>query len=508
MADRARAARVGTAAEELRKATEKHMMAVEAQRSRLVVLVAEAFAIQREFKTFLGKPRRGDKALRPVYEAETSKVHQRMAWACEALHEGTVATASPLCDRPTGPRSLGEAANPVPVVAGIIGDMKYSESETAAYLKSTILRDFSAPLSTEPRKDKGTYYSRRVGCYEAPVPVLLRYPFDLLGIQHTGPGEKFAWAVEFNYKGFPAYLGYHKFGVKAGIICSLSRAESENHLNMMLDRIFSAAHVVEKLLSERAPEAIRQGNVTVANQYRRLRAPYEYHRDRAINPVFVADEREHRRFNGGQSWTHISGKMVMKMHASHDLVASTVAFLSLLEHLFVLSLPFAGYNPESEDLTAFIGDRWGVKWERIIGDKNPEARDLRRRMSEVVEQWRNPYSHGGFEKGHGSSLYVHTPGLGALPMGLTRVRESTFFSFNPAPKGDIESIYSLFDEIESYLKSILPGAYTWIESGLDVRFDSEFAQELAEASQIDGGVEKLVDQYICRQEMIDNMDYY
>ena len=80
------------------------MMAVEAQRSRLVVLVAEAFAIQREFKTFLGKPRRGDKALRPVYEAETSKVHQRMAWACEALHEGTVATASPLWDRPTGPR--------------------------------------------------------------------------------------------------------------------------------------------------------------------------------------------------------------------------------------------------------------------------------------------------------------------------------------------------------------------------------------------------------------------
>jgi hypothetical protein len=100
-----------------------------------------------------------------------------------------------------------------------------------------------------------------------------------------------------------------------------------------------------------------------------------------------------------------------------------------------------------------------------------------------VERWRNPYSHGGFEKGHGATIYLHTPGVGAVPVGLTGARSSPLFSFIHATETDIADVFARFGEIDGWLESELPHAMQWIRSGLAVRFDEEFRRQAEAALQ-------------------------
>lgn len=123
--------------------------------------------------------------------------------------------------------------------------------------------------------------------------------------------------------------------------------------------------------------------------------------------------------------------------------------MSLLEHHLVLALAFCDFDPGADNLTDVIGSRWGEKWYRILGKKEGEGL-YRQRLLDVVERWRNPYSHGGFEKGHGATIWLHTPGVNAaLPVGLTKVRDSPLFSFAPGGESTIAEVFALFDEIDA-----------------------------------------------------------
>lgn len=172
----------------------------------------------------------------------------------------------------------------------------------------------------------------------------------------------------------------------------------------------------------------------------------------------------------------------------------------------MLALAFSDFDPDADDLTDVIGSRWGDKWDRLLG-KEGDAGRYRQRLFEVVERWRNPYSHGGFEKGHGATLYLHAPGVGsAVPVGLTSVRNSPLFSFLPAGESDITEVFELLDEVDDWLRSQLPLAMVWIDSGLQVRFDEAFRREAASAAQT-GEFERFVAAYAYRQDQLDNMDY-
>jgi hypothetical protein len=196
----------------------------------------------------------------------------------------------------------------------------------------------------------------------------------------------------------------------------------------------------------------------------------------------------------------------MALNAFHDMVAAITAYLSLLEHDLVLALPFCGFDPAVDDLTGLIGARWGEKFDRVLG-KDDEAARYRRRLFEVVERWRNPYSHGGFEKGHGATIYLHTPGVGAaVPVGLTRVRESPMFSFLSAGETDIAEVFALFDEIDAWLEARLPEATLWTRSALDARFDEDSRRLVALAREEDDFA-GLVEYCEYQRDMIANMDY-
>ena len=153
-----------------------------------------------------------------------------------------------------------------------------------------------------------------------------------------------------------------------------------------------------------------------------------------------------------------NGKALMQLNSFHDMIAAISAYVSLLEHHLVLALAFSDFDPSKEDLTEMIGSRWGEKWGRILG-KEGEAGRYWQRLFDVVERWRNPYSHGGFEKGHGATIFLHTPGVNAaVPIGLSRIRNSPLFSFMPAGETDISDVFALFDEIDSFMGKELPEA--------------------------------------------------
>jgi hypothetical protein len=128
------------------------------------------------------------------------------------------------------------------------------------------------------------------------------------------------------------------------------------------------------------------------------------------------------------------------------------------------------------------------------------------RLTAVVERWRNPYSHGGFEKGHGATIYLHAPGVGAIPVGLTAVRDSPLFSLIPVTDTDVVQVFELFDEVDTWVQSVLPDAMRWIRSGLNVRFDEDFRIALTVARNA-GQFDEFLRHAEYRQEMVDNMDY-
>lgn len=196
----------------------------------------------------------------------------------------------------------------------------------------------------------------------------------------------------------------------------------------------------------------------------------------------------------------------MELNATHDMVAAATAYLSRLEHDLVLALPFVGFDANEEHLSIFIGSRWGLKFERVLG-RSGDAKAYLNRLVAVVERWRNPYAHGGFEKGHGSTVYVHVPGAGVLPIGLSAIHAKPFFSLDNASEIAGKGVFSLFDEVDAWLATVLRNATKWIETGLAVRFDVAFCNMLQSLADDEDGFDSFLDYMEYQQATIDNMDY-
>jgi len=146
------------------------------------------------------------------------------------------------------------------------------------------------------------------------------------------------------------------------------------------------------------------------------------------------------------------------------------AYMSMLEHTLAISLPFVGFNPAAESLTDFIGKRWGDRYVRVFGKKDPQAPRHREALVRLTDTWRNSYSHGNFDKQHGAILF-HTPGVGAIPAAFSDVRDSPHFQFIPAESGDFDDAMAKLDAIDAWPESgPIAEAMLWTLAGLDVQF--------------------------------------
>ncbi|PYI69781.1 hypothetical protein CVV68_01345 [Arthrobacter livingstonensis] len=316
-----------------------------------------------------------------------------------------------------------------------------------------------------------------------------------------------AWWVNFLFHGRQCELALEKFGLHLYIeIVDNDEADANMAANKIVKKLGSSMRAIESLvLTPAAPGLFREGKATVVNQYSSLRRSYEYFRERASSPFLIDDEVKHLG-NGGTTFQ--LGNRLMQMNSFHDLVASVNAYLSLLEHILVLALPFQSFDPSKDSLDKFIGSRWGDKYGQVFDLTRKDDKRYYDRLIEVVERWRNTYAHGGFEKGHGSSVYLHYQGIGAIPVGLSSATERVGIFLMPATDEDITHVFKLFDEIDAWFTDDrMHFAMEWITSGLHVRFDPTFRTEVIEAMESPERFSKYVEYNAYLDDRAVNMDF-
>jgi hypothetical protein len=165
-----------------------------------------------------------------------------------------------------------------------------------------------------------------------PVPSLLKYALDLIGLKACGPDEKVGWWVNFTYQGEPFVLAYEKFGLRLYLRTEAPEEEARKTQVQVAKQLRSSMRTVEKLILNAAPELLGKGNATVVNQHRSLRRAYEYFRERALEPTVIEDETIEYGPDGiaGIQWavTFKSGVIQMQLNAFHDMIAAISTPLS------------------------------------------------------------------------------------------------------------------------------------------------------------------------------------
>lgn len=398
------------------------------------------------------------------------------------------------------------------------------EVDELAALCRKPLRDFSEVtlVEAESHGSRGEVVVLAVDGDRVPMPKIIHTMFSFaLPSICFGRGEKSAWERFFKFKGRTCSLSLGKFGLRLTIAIDASYAiprqcESDlppvsvgrsvqvsGEVRVLADEIIrkinAACSIWErKALKEVAKESLAAGNVTILNQHRTMRRMYEHFRGRAERSWALYDEVVAEVGAPGMGLQDLSapervgfhyGHMINKVFmerdqaeiAFYDTIAMINAYFSYLEHLLVLSIPSTDIDPSNEPVDAFIRSRMFDKFERVFKPScNAEPRNFKHRLHAVAERWRNPYSHGGFDKHH-ATIYFHTP-QGGIPIGLSDYRSHPSITFAPEREATFDDARTLFDELDGWLRSSPIGpSLAWAHEGLHVSLDGKSLAEFRAA---------------------------
>jgi hypothetical protein len=329
-------------------------------------------------------------------------------------------------------------------------------------------------LAPSPEEDPGyamtfggrPYWKAFVDHQRLPLAPIVQLVFRFLGCRNLGYGEKLAWEYPFTIDGAPCSIASQKFGIR--LYMNRDSFVDESAAKVGSQRIVAAIiagqSVIEReVLRPLGEEQMRLGNVTVHNQYHRLRRAYEYFREGARIAYAGEGRLVKSKPDGGGSW------IAPELHeAWWNTFAMVVAYFSLLEHVLVGCLPFTTFDPSKESVKAFIGLGWREKFKRIFSlDEDRKASEMFSVFRSISEEYRNTYGHGGFDKA-GATVAFQVPTIGPIPAILSDVRDSPHFDFVPTRERDFDALCSSFDNFEGWLASgELGNAWTWITAGLD-----------------------------------------
>ncbi|WP_406719315.1 hypothetical protein OHA53_10475 [Streptomyces althioticus] len=345
----------------------------------------------------------------------------------------------------------------------------------------------------------------RVDPQRLPIPGIVRIVLELIGLQDLGQAEKLAWEYAFEVDGTSCSLAHQKFGLRLYVDSTV--ITSEDDAQALLDRITKALESAQRSLERRqlrdfADEQIRQGRLTIRNQYHRLRHIYEYFQEGA-SLAFAGQGRLSPELpDGGRRFNPRATE------GFYNTVAMVSAYFSLLEHTLVLLLPFTGFDPSESALKDFIGERWGEKFRKIFTvDRDPSAKNNFDTLYRIAEEYRNTYGHGGFDK-NGSTFLFHMEGVGALPAVLSNIRGNSYFSFVPVDADDFSRVKLSFDSIDEWLrKDVAPLAMKWVESGLDVYYDENFRDQASLAMESPEHFDRFIEYCSYLTDQAANMDW-
>jgi hypothetical protein len=308
---------------------------------------------------------------------------------------------------------------------------------------------------------------------EMPIPAVARATLVAFGWPDRGRSEKVAWQVRFEFEGHPFVLEDQKLGVNLHMWVP---AEWDHGAEIALaDRALAtirrAISVAETDIFRPAIKAqVGQGQLILINNLRGLKGSYRYLRQLAeakseagAPPLPTATDVGEQILNSFNQRSRRAGERQTLTDAM------IVAFYAYLERYLTLALPFSQANLDVIDLAKFLASTWGEKFKTVVDLTSPETKKLYDELLHVAETFRNPRAHGHDKRG--STMGVYLNGVGAIPVMVTGIESSPFFSLEAYSDESFTDITRLFDEIDDLVRGpALGNAAHWILSGFDVRF--------------------------------------
>jgi hypothetical protein len=329
----------------------------------------------------------------------------------------------------------------------------------------------------------------------------------VLGFGYWGREEKTAWTIPVRYQGVPFRLSHRKFGLRVDV--PNAKGESLRALHLLVRRLKSATKIADRLLEPLLRDQVERGHFTIRNQLHLFTERYRFFRS-AAEAAFQSPPPPpvvHKRDAEGRPVAITSQPFKPEKEGFFNTHAMIDCYFSYLEHIFVLLLPFVGFDAANESLGNLISSHWTTKYNPILQpDQSPAAHRLYTRLEAIKEGIRNTFTHGGFQKGD-ASLFVHLPGIGATPVSLSRFSDSIHYRVIPITQADFESVCSVLDRADELIEKTHPRAMRILQAGLDAYFDDKGIKEYSAALESDAATTEFIERESALYEQQANMDW-
>jgi hypothetical protein len=376
--------------------------------------------------------------------------------------------------------------------------------ETLKLLRERDLRDFAPATLREWREMQGERGRRIFEPQLHPASLTAAFLVDICGFKHMPPPDKTRWCIAFTYRERVCAIADRKFGldVWASGLEGVTDDESKEFLDGLvskLDKVRTKA--AREFFAPFAQSQLRLGRVTVFNHFHELRQTYRYFREELESSYATIPAKAHDLPIPLPLAFYSEGRKV-----GHYLQATVVSYFSFLEHRLLLAAPFREL-PDDFDLDDFARASWKPKLKALgLPGSDPAASRALSDLSTLAVQHRNPFAHGGMDRGGSLFAVYHAGGGGAIPANLSAVRDRPYPRLLPSPS-DIPTMLLDLDRVDDWLENgALRFGHRWAEGGLNVSFDAETRTRYRDATQSDNEFEDLMDEVARREDDWANAD--
>ena len=254
---------------------------------------------------------------------------------------------------------------------------------------------------------------------------------------------------------------------------------------------------------EYANTQLREGDVTILNQAKRLRDMYEYFAEGAASAYGGSG-----RMSETGSWRG-RNLFLRETEGYYNSVAMVAAYFSWLEHILVLGLPFNGPVDKQPSLKTFVRRPWSEKFKGVFDNHDrPKVASVYLRLQEVANQFRNAPLHGNVSATTGT-IGFHLPGFGGVSMTIAEPKFTPSLFFVPFDQRGFAHARRAFASADRLLQTDRRSRYglLWAESGLDVSYDLDSRRRYADACRNITKFSKEVEAARLAWERAVNMDW-
>ncbi len=334
---------------------------------------------------------------------------------------------------------------------------------------------------------------RRFELHEFPLPSLVLFSLTrLLNLKAEGRGEKIAWSLDATFCDLPFQLAERKSGFQIVV----PKGTAEETLIQLVQLLRKAAALAIRSLEDFAKRQVEAGDVTIPSQLPFFEGSYMFFRQQAT-----------KRFR--ESATDIYALFDPKVREGGYCAGAMLnAYFSRLEHLLLLVLPFANFEPSGGALRDYAQKRWQDKLTTIIDlAQDQTAKKFRDTLGRIASTFRNPISHGGHDK-KDTIFHFRVPGFSYLPAHLDTGR-ITFERFvTPITKAEFEMLCETLDECDALLEqTTLAAGFKFARVCEHVSFSAEFQDQCRKAARSPEALESFIDDHHFIVDMDANMDW-